>query len=61
MARVKAFNPQDAAIGMWAVATVGITDPHVIVFSQPLRHVWPGWWKNEESTKKFFRCHIKIL
>jgi len=28
--RVRDFNPQDAANCIWAVATLGVTDPHVI-------------------------------
>ena len=30
MARVRDFNPQEAANSIWAIATLGITDPHVI-------------------------------
>jgi hypothetical protein len=30
VARVKDFNSQEAANSIWAIATLGITDPHVI-------------------------------
>jgi hypothetical protein len=30
VARVRDFNPQEAANSIWAIATLGITDPHVI-------------------------------
>jgi hypothetical protein len=58
VARVKDFNPQEAAISTCAVATLGVTDPHVITC---LSQACMDRVRDEESTKNFFWYHIKIL
>jgi len=42
VARVRDFNPQDAANSIWAIATLGITDPHVI---SPLSEAFEAMWR----------------
>jgi len=58
VARVKDFNPQTAAHSIWAVVTLGVTDPHVI---SALSQACMDRVRDEESTKKIFWYHIKIL